>query len=159
MWSASANWNVATYMWFMCVVTYWLYKCWGVNIWIKLVVYFINKCYIVFPVGVCILPDGLAGRGELEIPVGLFFLSAIPDGGSGKIKGWLVKPHPDRNYRQELFPVGHPTGNSTLSWRAVPVGWFPTVGRRENIPDGFFVIPDGFWPTGISLFLVVVGLD
>jgi len=50
-------------------------------------VYFINKCYIVFPVGVCILPDGLAGRGELEIPVGLFFLSAIPDGGSGKIKG------------------------------------------------------------------------
>jgi hypothetical protein len=50
-------------------------------------VYFINKCYIVFPVGVCILPDDLAGRGELEIPVGLFFLSAIPDGGSGKIKG------------------------------------------------------------------------
>jgi len=38
-------------------------------------VYFINKCYIVFPVGVCILPDGLAGRGELAIPVSLFFLT------------------------------------------------------------------------------------
>ena len=138
MWSGSANWNVATYMWFMCAVTCWLYKCWGVNIWIKLVVYFINKCYIVFPVGVCILPDGLAGRGELEIPVGLFFLSAIPDGGSGKIKGGRVKPRPDRNYRQGLFPVGHPTGNSTLSWRAVPVGWFPTVGRRERHSWRFF---------------------
>ena len=27
---------------------------------------------------------------------------------------------------------------------------------RKGISDGFFVIPDGFWPTGISLFLVVI---
>ena len=26
----------------------------------------------------------------------------------------------------------------------------------KGIPDGFLVIPDGFWPTGISLFLVVI---
>ena len=26
----------------------------------------------------------------------------------------------------------------------------------KSIPDGFLVIPDGFWPTGISLFLVVI---
>ena len=155
MWSASANWNVATYMWFICDVTCWLYKCWGVNIWIKLVVYFINKCYIVFPVGVCILPDGLAGRGELEIPVGLFFLSAIPDGGSGKIKGWRVKPRPtgitDRDcflsaIRQGIVPFPDERFLSTDSW------WL-AIGK--SIPDGFLVIPNGFWPTGISLFLVV----
>ena len=45
---------------------------------------------------------------------------------------------PDRNYRQGLFPVGHPTGNSTLSWRAVPVGWFLTVGCREKHSWWFF---------------------
>ena len=156
MWSASANWNVATYMWFMCDVTCWLYKCWGVNIWIKLVVYFINKCYIVFPVGVCILPDGLAGRGELAIPVGLFFLSAIPDGFSGKIRSWLIKPHPtgitDRDcflsaIRQEIVPFPDELFLSADSW------WL-AVGK--SIPDSLLVIPDGLWPTGISPFLVVI---
>ena len=101
------------------------------------------------------LPDGFAGRGELAIPVGLFFLSAIPDGFSGKIRSWLVKPHPTgmdcflSAIRQGIVPFPDELFLSADS-RRLAVG--------KGIPDGFFVIPDGFWPTGISLFLVVIDL-
>jgi len=73
------------------------------------------------------------------------FLTVLPSG----IDLLGIRMKVDRNYRQERIPVGQPTGESL----------FLTKGScRRSIPDGISGIPDGFWLSGVSCFLVVVAV-
>jgi len=80
--------------------------------------------------------------------------SCFPDGFA--VRNWSSR-HPHES-RQEL-PTGknscRPTDRrSHFSWPRAPVG----EAVRNPIPDGISGIPDGFWLSGVSRFLVVVAV-
>jgi len=80
--------------------------------------------------------------------------SCFPDGFA--VRNWSSR-HPHES-RQEL-PAGknscRPTDRrSHFSWPRAPVG----EAVRNPIPDGISGIPDGFWLSGVSRFLVVVAV-
>jgi len=86
----------------------------------------------------------------------IFFcsFSCFPDGFA--VRNWSSR-HPHES-RQEL-PTGknscRPTDRrSHFSWPRAPVG----EAVRNPIPDGISGIPDGFWLSGVSRFLVVVAV-
>jgi len=62
------------------------------------------------------------------------FPDGLPSGIDHKPSGMYLQGilrTADRDYRQEMIPVGKPTGKGHLSWQRGPVGEFLMVSRRE----------------------------
>lgn len=54
------------------------------------------------------------------------------------------------------IPVGRPSGIFIHSWQAMAVSCSCRLADRNYIPDGHISFPDGYWPTRLVTFLVVL---